>query len=117
MGVLEPAEDHRLAAAVGRDLQGHGAAAHVGLFGEINSRRPPAPEFGADLELGEPFARQTLLAYGAGNETIEALLRRAAAYAAISPLHEILYGLEIADHQHIAEGLAELRTMLGSLQS
>jgi aminoglycoside 2''-phosphotransferase len=78
----------------------------------------PALDFAGLLRnLGEPFAREAVRAYGADEEEAEQILHRAAVYVAIAPLHEILYGLQIADRQHIEEGLRELRTTLRALDS
>lgn len=76
----------------------------------------PALDFAGLLRNpGEPFARQTLMAYGARGDRMDTMLRRAAVYAAISPLHEILYGLQIGEPEHSAVGLAELRATLRTL--
>lgn len=75
----------------------------------------PALDFAGLLRhLGEPFTRRALRAYGAGDDVAEAMLRRAAVYVAIAPLHEVLYGLEIADEQHTSSGLRELRATLAA---
>ncbi|HZQ34828.1 MAG TPA: aminoglycoside phosphotransferase family protein [Dehalococcoidia bacterium] len=82
------------------------------------ARGDPALDFAGLLRnLGEPFARETVLAYGADAAAVESIVRRAAVYVAIAPLHEILYGLEIGDERHTKEGLRELRDTLASCNS
>ncbi len=78
----------------------------------------PALDFAGLLRhLGAPFTRQALHAYGASDDVVAAMVQRAAVYAAIAPLHEILYGLEIGERRHTAEGLAELRSIVTPLDS
>jgi hypothetical protein len=51
-------------------------------------------------------------ACGAGNEWIAPLLRRAAVYASLSPLHEALFGLGTGKAEHATAGLTALRRMI-----
>jgi aminoglycoside phosphotransferase (APT) family kinase protein len=58
----------------------------------------------------ERMVRRALDAYGRPGDG--ALLRRSAVYGALSPLHEIRFGLAVADADHVRAGLEGLRAGL-----
>ncbi|HLZ70344.1 MAG TPA: phosphotransferase [Dehalococcoidia bacterium] len=103
--------DHILVAAATGRLGG------VIDFGDAGLGDPALDFAGLLTSPGEAFARQVLAAYGAGAGEAEAMLRRAAVFAGLSPLHELLFGLYSGDQDHTSAGLAALRRTLAACNS
>jgi aminoglycoside phosphotransferase (APT) family kinase protein len=66
----------------------------------------PAADFAWRADLGEAAFAAALAAYPAADEGLAA---RAAAHAALTPLHRIAHGVARDDRGHVAAGLAGLR--------
>jgi aminoglycoside 2''-phosphotransferase len=76
-------------------------------FGDVGVGDPAIDFTGLLRWCGGPFARAALDAYTGPADA--RLLDRAACYAALGPVHEIIYGVSIADAEHATRGLAALR--------
>lgn len=71
----------------------------------------PACDFAGILgSLGESAARAALVAYGRPDD--DALLARAGVFSAMVPLHEILFGIDTGDDEHVERGVHALRAGL-----
>jgi aminoglycoside phosphotransferase (APT) family kinase protein len=79
-------------------------------FGDAGIGDPAIDFTGLLRELGEAATRVALRAYGRADAA--ALLRRAARYGELSPLHELRFGVFVNDEGHIAAGLSRLRAEL-----